>query len=157
MKLQKIIEKLCSKYSDISMKKSWGETALFYNPNNVLPNGKYFVTFKEKDGKNDCSSKLDRDTVKYRLNLKISKKTFLEIFNEEQLPGRPAKSHIISLHSGNDFNPMKVNKIMPHPVYGWMSWACVINPSEETFHGMIKTGLFDESYDNARKLFNKQK
>ena len=25
------------------------------------------------------------------------------------------------------------DRILPHPIYAWMDWICVLNPSEKTF------------------------
>ena len=47
---------------------SWGETGVFYNPGHVLKRGIYVLTIKEKDGKNDQASQLDRPGM-YRVNL----------------------------------------------------------------------------------------
>ena len=43
---------------------------------------------------------------------------------------------------------------MPHPVYGWMSWVCVLNPSAETFKTMQP--LLAEAYDLAVAKFAKR-
>lgn len=50
------------------------------------------VTFKEKDGPNDFASQLNI-AAKYRLNLKISKQTFIKLF--KSLPKRPSAGGII--------------------------------------------------------------
>lgn len=34
---------------------NWGETRIFYNPEKLLKNSVYLMTFKEKFGKNDQS------------------------------------------------------------------------------------------------------
>ncbi len=79
MTIDELIQRIQQKYTALSENKNWGERGLFYNPNGQFPKGAYVLTFKEKDGKNDASSHLDKDG-KYRLNLKISKKTFIQLF-----------------------------------------------------------------------------
>lgn len=41
------------------------------------------------------------------------------------------------------------------PIYAWMSWICVLNPSDETFREF--KGYIDEAYDYAVEKFNKGK
>ena len=138
---------------------SWkrGETSLFYNPNGLLKRGTYCFTFKEKDGDNDCSSALNRAEVEYRMNFKITKPTFLSQFNEPSLPLRPSKGNIITLKSGRVYDPTVLNTLIPHPVYGWMGWVSIINPSEQSIEEIVKAGLLDESYEHAKAGYNKNK
>jgi hypothetical protein len=35
------------------------------------------------------------------------------------------------VETSHDFTT--VDKLLPHPVYGWMSWVSVLNPSAPTF------------------------
>jgi hypothetical protein len=42
---------------------------------------------------------------------------------------------------------------MPHPIYAWMGWIQVLNPSEETFESM--QSLFVDSYDDVVRKFEK--
>lgn len=84
------------------------------------------LTFKEKDGPNDKASNVNRDGI-YRLNLGISRETFSEMFGG--IPKRPAAGKVV--RTGHDFT--KLDRVTPHPVYGWMSWIAVLNPSKETF------------------------
>lgn len=65
-----IIDEIVSKLPGVVPKSSWGETSLFYNPGNVLPNGVYFCTIKDHDGENDTASKLNRDNV-FRLAIDV--------------------------------------------------------------------------------------
>ena len=47
---------------------SWGERGIFYNPDYTLKRGIYVLTIKEKDGKNDKASDLNRENT-FRVNL----------------------------------------------------------------------------------------
>ena len=115
-----------SEFDGLVLDKNWGERGVFYNPDKKLPKGVYILTFKEKDGPNDKASNVDREYV-FRLNLGISKSTFSEMFGA--IPKRPAAGQIVS--TGHDFT--RLDQITPHPVYGWMSWVAVLNPSTKTF------------------------
>ena len=149
MELDKLLTQLQSRFPGLVVINTWGETSLFYNPLGVLKRGAYCFTFKESDGENDASSKLNRDEVAFRLNFKISKASFLEKFGEPSLPERPPKGCIITLKSGSEYDPTALDTLIPHPVYGWMSWVSVINPSDKTITSLIEDGLFGESYTDA--------
>ncbi len=49
-----------------------------------------------------------------------------------------------------------LNTLMPHPVYGWMTWVCVLNPTLETIELMENQGLFEEAYQAAVMTINKK-
>ncbi|MEE9491989.1 MAG: DUF6194 family protein [Gammaproteobacteria bacterium] len=147
MKSEEIIEKVMGKFDGVIPKSSWGETSLFYNPGKALPNGVYFCTIKEKDGDNDKSSNLDRNRV-FRLSIGISKESYEKEFGERAK--RPGKGGIIN--TGHDF--AELNVLMPHPIYGWMSWVQILNPQEETFE--IVLPLIAEAHSNAVLKFNKK-
>ncbi len=121
---------------------SWGEKGIFYNPNGKLKRGVYVLTVKEKDGDNDKGSDLDRADV-YRVNLGVRKNTFIEMFGT--VPARPPKGGIVDMPC--DFT--ETDKILPHPVYAWMSWICTLNPSENTFEKLKP--LIKEAYDYAKE------
>lgn len=105
---------------------AWGETAFFYNPGMVLPRGVYFATIKTRDGDNDRASRLDRPGV-YRLAFGIGQKAYRAEFG--RLPSRPAAAGIVD--TGHDFAVL--DTLLPHPVYAWMGWVCVLNPGAATF------------------------
>lgn len=105
---------------------NWGERALFYDPQSRLPLGIYVLSFKEQDGPHDKVSDLARDGV-FRLNLGVTRETFTDLFGP--IPARPRVGAIIEAE--HDFAAL--DTIMPHPVYGWMTWICVLNPGLETF------------------------
>jgi len=127
-------------FPGLNVVNAWGEKSFFYNPDNLLKRGVYFLTLKEKDGDNDKASALDRENI-FRINFGISKKTFSQHFST--LPKRPAKSH--SIEGLYDFQ--KLNTLTPHPVYGWMAWVSILNPSNNSFEMLEK--LIKESYQIA--------
>ena len=127
---------------------SWGERGIFYNPAGKLKRGIYVLTVKEKDGDNDKSSKLDRKDV-YRMNLGIRKNSFSKIFGP--LPKRPAKGCTVDMNC--DFS--SINVLLPHPVYAWMGWICVLNPSSQCFEELKP--LIQEAYEYAKAKYKKRK
>ncbi len=124
--IEDIFDYATSEFEGVVIAENWGERGLFYNPDRKLPKGVYILTFKEKDGPNDKASNVSRPDI-YRINLGLSKERFKAMFGE--IPKRPAAGEVIG--TMHDFK--KVDEIMPHPVYGWMSWVGVLNPSPETF------------------------
>lgn len=147
MQPEAIVAQLMNKYADITVVEAWGETSLFYNPNLRLPRGIYFVTLKQKDGENDKASNLDRDGI-FRLSIGTSKSFFFEYFG--QPPSRPSKGCVIQ----GDWDFTTVNQLMPHPVYGWMSWVAVNNPSFNTFNSL--TPVIDEAYQKAITTYQRR-
>lgn len=126
LSIDNVLTYTTSNYEGVIVDKNWGEKGLFYNPDGKLPKGIYILTFKEKDGPNDKASNINRPGV-YRLNLGISKQTFSNMFGE--IPKRPSAGKIVD--TGHHFESL--DEIMPHPVYGWMAWVSVLNPSKSTF------------------------
>lgn len=147
MKYKDIVKIIQQDFVGIVSKTSWGETALFYNPDHLLPNGIYFCTIKEHDGDNDKASKLNRKDV-FRISLGINKTTYQNQFGVR--PKRPNKGGIID--TKHDFT--KLDTLMPHPIYGWMSWVQILNPSIKSFQSLLP--LFNESYLNAIIKFDKK-
>ena len=123
---------------------NWGERSLFYNPHHQLPKGTYFLTFKEKDGANDSASRIRHGD--YRLNVGISKVAFTDRFGA--VPARPAAGWVVQ--TGHDFT--QPDRILPHPVYGWMCWIAVLNPTHETFEEIkpLLRGAYEQAVERFR-------
>jgi hypothetical protein len=144
--IEQIVKYVQSTFPGVVDNHNWGERALFYNPVHKLPKGIYFLTFKEKDGANDSASQIK--SGQYRLNIGISKAAFTALFGG--IPARPSAGGVVN--TGHDFTACDV--ITPHPVYGWMSWVAVKNPSSATF-GELKP-LLAEAYKLAVTKFSKR-
>lgn len=142
-----IIDTITKQFSGLKVDRNWGEIGLFYNPDNLLKKGIYLLTFKEKNGANDQSSNLDRDGF-YRLNLGISKKSFIELFGS--IPKRPPAGGVIDMN----FDFSQTDTIVPHPIYGWMAWICVVNPTEISFKKILP--LIEEGYNLSLKKYSKK-
>lgn len=140
VKQEEILNRIQNQLEGLVINKNWGEVGLFYNPEGLLPKGVYVLTIKDKDGKNDCASNLDREGV-FRLNIGISKETFESYFGKR--PARPKAGQVIDL----PYDFTQKNTILPHPVYGWMSWISILNPDESQFK-LLKP-FIEESYSLA--------
>ena len=141
-----IVAQLTTRFDGLAPKASWGETSLFYNPNLALTNGVYFCTVKEHDGANDKASCLDRPGV-FRLAIGLTVQRYEQHFGPR--PARPPKGSAVV--TGHDFTRLDV--VMPHPIYAWMGWVQVLNPSDKTFASM--QSIFTESYDQVVRKFEK--
>lgn len=147
MKKEEIIKEVSERFDGLVLDKNWGEVGLFYNPEKRLSKGIYVLTFKEKDGPNDKASNINRDNV-YRLNIGITKHTFIKLFGN--IPVRPKAGKIIEM--AYDFT--ELNKIMPHPVYGWMAWISILNPEQTNFEKILP--LIEEGYSLAITKYAKR-
>lgn len=148
MQVEDIMEYMINTYrDDLIVGHNWGERGIFFNPGRKLPKGVYVLTFKERDGPNDCASNVNRTGV-YRLNLGISKSAFVNLFGE--IPARPPAGSVVT--TGHDFT--QLDQIMPHPVYGWMTWLGVLSPSQSTFETLKP--LIVEAVLLAERKYNKR-
>jgi hypothetical protein len=109
-----------------------------------------FVTLVTNDDF-DQASDLNRSSV-YRLNIGISKQTFLSLFGSKQ-PRPGAGDTPESVDSKYDFSAL--DQLMPHPIYGNMYWVCVLNPSDATFQEVVQP-LIAEAYKMAVVRENKR-
>ncbi len=148
MNVNEILQYCTETLPGVQLVESWGERGVFYNPGAVLKRGVYVLTIKEKDGANDKASNLGRPGV-YRVNLGLRKPTFIKLFGS--IPARPAAGGVVDMHC--DFTAL--DTLLPHPVYAWMGWVSVLNPSEKTFEQLKP--LVGESYEFACEKFNKRK
>ncbi len=148
MNPKEIIQYSITNLPDTVLVESWGEIGIFYNPQQKLKRGIYVATIKQKDGDNDKASNLNREGV-FRLNIGLSKKTFKELFGD--IPKRPQAGGVVDMN----FDFTVLDEIIPHPVYAWMGWVSVLNPSEETFKKCKPLVL--EAYKLAHEKFKKKK
>ena len=142
-----IIAHLLDRFEGTRVVEAWGERSIFYNPGLMLPRGVYFATVKEKDGENDKASNLDRPGV-FRFNVGTTKPVFLERFGPP--PARPGKGGVID----GPWDFTAADTLTPHPVYGWMSWVAVLNPSHETLASMSE--IVEAAFGKAKMSFEKK-
>jgi hypothetical protein len=124
-----VLAALLARHDGLVAIESWGETALFHNPGRALPRGVYFATLKQRDGAHDRASRLDRPGV-FRLSLGTSRDLFAARFGPP--PGRPEKGGVVA--GPWDFTAL--DQCTPHPVYGWMGWVSILNPSVASFEAL---------------------
>jgi Family of unknown function (DUF6194) len=125
LQVEDIASEILAMDSGIVFGSNWGERALFYNPNWDLKKGIYVATFKERDGANDRSSCLNQEG-RFRLNLGLTKASYIRLFGSP--PKRPSAGQIVD--TGHDFTVS--DTFTPHPIYAWMGWIAVINPTQST-------------------------
>ena len=140
-------DEICRRFAGVVPKASWGETALFYNPGLLLAHGVYFCTLKQHDGDNDKASALNRTGV-FRVAIGLAPASYVKLFGAK--PARPLKGGCVA--TGHDFTALNV--LMPHPVYAWMGWAQVLNPSLKRFAEILP--LIGEAHARAVDKFNKK-
>lgn len=125
---------------------SLGEMGIYYNPGLVRERGVYILTVKEQDSEQDKVSQLDREGV-FRLNIGVPKQTHQKLFANTPLPLETGGTAEVQ------YDYTALDTIMPHPVYAWMGWICVLNPSEETLQKLQP--FIKEAYDFAVAKFNR--
>ena len=138
---------LLATFDGLDVRPSWGERAYFYNPGNRFARGAYFLTLKEKDGANDRASALDRPEI-WRLNFGLPRKEFIRLFGHT--PARPGKGGVIE----GPWDFTACDRLTPHPVYGWMSWVAILNPTEPTFETLKP--LITQAHQKAAATFDKR-
>lgn len=126
MNPQEILDFCLSNLDGTVFVESWGEKGVFYNPEGKLKRGVYTLTIKEKNGENDKASDLDRSGI-FRINIGSKKQTFLDLF--KCIPHRPQAGGVVDMPY--DFTCL--NRMIPHPVYGWMGWVCMLSPDQDGF------------------------
>ncbi|MEO0497454.1 MAG: DUF6194 family protein [Pseudomonadota bacterium] len=141
-----VLDKL-ARYKGVVPTRAWGEWMLAYNPGNHFPRGTYFATIKLDDGENDKASRLKRDNV-WRLNFGPLRSEFVQQFG--QPPARPGKGAVIE----GPWDFTSIDQLMPHPVYGWMSWMCVLCPTASTLEELEP--LLVSAHGRAKATFDKR-
>jgi len=112
-----------------------------------LPNGVYFLTIKENDGPNDKASALDREGV-FRISFKPEASTYQRHFGNK--PKRASKGGLMD--TGVDYSVL--DTWLPHPIYAWMGWTMILNPTRERFEFLMP--FIEESYVQAQNRFLKR-
>jgi hypothetical protein len=132
-----IIEYITGTFEGIYTLEASGDTFFMLDPEGKFP----FATLVTSDV-NDAFSNLARPGI-FRLNIGLSKAKYLSFFGAP--PERDSESEY-------DFTAL--DKLMPHPVYGRMYWACILNPGATTFETLVKP-LLAEAYDRDASKYAK--
>jgi hypothetical protein len=109
----------------LTLQRYYGESAVFYNPGRAAPLGVIVASVKDHDGPNDRRANLSRPDV-YRLAFGLPRTTYAELFGD--VPARPPKGGVVVLP---DHDLTALDQLMPHPVYAWMGWVQILNPTTD--------------------------
>jgi len=111
---------------------AWGDTfAWCRRPDGTIPKMP-FATLVTKDYTGfDEESRLNRGGL-FRLNMELGRQQFEETFG--------FTPDLCDSHRAR-FDFAATNTFFPHPVYGKSSWACIINPEEDS-RTRVESGLF---------------
>lgn len=150
MHVEKIESYFITQFNDVYAYDAWGERSFFLNPQKQFKRGTYFATLKMQDGEHDTASHLNREGI-FRVNMGLSKDCYKTLLGE--LPKRPPKGGVIT-NSTNNIDFTVLNTLLPHPVYAWMGWVCVLNPDESLFRWCKP--LFENAYNKASLLTMKK-
>lgn len=138
-----VLEAVLSLDGDLVVKRTWGESSVFYNPGGASAHGRYVLTVKDRDGPNDTGSRLNRDGV-FRVSVGLTREEYAALLGPA--PKRPAKGRAVE--TGHDFARLGV--WIPHPVYAWMIWACILCPCEADRGELLR--LAAAGLDKARRI-----
>ena len=127
---EEILDHLLGLDSALRIEPYWGERSIFYNPGGVAPLGVIFASVKDHDGPNDASANLSRPGV-YRFAFGMAAGTYEERFGDP--PPRPAKGAVVQL---DGYDPERIGRLMPHPVYAWMRWVQILSPGRADYSEM---------------------
>jgi hypothetical protein len=144
-----IVRRLLGLEPDLRLAPYYGERAIFYNPGDVAPLGVIFAAVKDRDGPNDHRAKLSRVGV-YRLAFGLTPATFAHRFGD--VPPRPPKGGVVAL-PGYDLT--RLDELMPHPVYAWMSWVQILAPTTARFESLAP--LLGESLQLAKARWQRRR
>jgi Family of unknown function (DUF6194) len=120
----------------------YGERSLFYNPAGAAPLGIIVCSVKDHDGPRDRASQLDRPGV-WRFAFGMTRSSYEERFGMR--PARPPRGGVVELAG---YDPSKIGRLTPHPVYAWMAWAQILSPTRAQFDALRP--MLAESIESAR-------
>jgi Family of unknown function (DUF6194) len=110
--------------------------------------GVIVASVKDHDGPNDRRANLSRPDV-YRLAVGLTRTIFAELFGD--VPARPPKGGGVALP---EHDLTKLDELVPHPVYAWMSWVKILNPTTARFDS--RRDLLTSSVDLARDKWRRR-
>ena len=106
------------------------------------PNFATIVTTDEHDM--GSPSDLARDGI-FRLNIGVGKQTFQRLAG-----GAPGAAGSARSGAPDDVDYAALDQVLPHPVYAKQRWLSILNPSRETFEGVVKP-LLAEAHERLAK------
>jgi hypothetical protein len=148
MPSEELLRELLALDPDMTRERYYGERAVFYNPGRTAPLGIIVAAVKDHDGPNDRRANLSRPGV-YRLAFGLNRTTFTELFGD--VAARPPKGGVVAI-PGYDLTAL--DELMPHPVYAWMSWVQILNPTTDridSLRGLLTSSLYLARYKWRRR------
>jgi uncharacterized protein DUF6194 len=124
-----IVQYIRERYPDAFIATAMGAT-FFSCDESSWPNFATLVTTDEHD--TAPVSNLARPGV-FRLNISLGRERFAQLVGGQRSP---------------DFAALDI--LMPHPVYAPQNWACILNPSTESFDHVVKP-LLDEAHERLAR------
>jgi hypothetical protein len=116
-------------FKGVDVVTAMGATFFSLDPEKHWPNFATIVTTDEHD--DGSPSNLSARPDVYRLNIGVSRETFDRIARGATGPDHAA-----------------LDRLLPHPVYARQHWISILNPSAETFEGVVKP-LLHEAHDRV--------
>jgi hypothetical protein len=145
---EEILTDLLGRDDGLRRERYWGEQSIFYNPGRSAPLGVIFASIKDHDGANDSSAKLSRPGV-YRFAFCLAPGSYARMFGV--VPARPPKGGVVALP---DYDPTRLQELMPHPVYSWMRWVQILAPTTAQFESLRPH--LDESFALVKAKWNRR-
>ncbi|WP_125775585.1 DUF6194 family protein [Antribacter gilvus] len=122
---------------------AWGDSFFSYAPDGTIPqNTQPYATVVTKNYPDDTASDLDAEG-RWRVNIQVDRATFRELTGEEPR----------GLALARDFSAADV--VLPHPVYGSLSWVSVVNPGDRC--GELVLRLLRDAHDAARTRYERRR
>jgi hypothetical protein len=146
---EEILSDLLGRDPGLRLERYWGECSIFYNPAGEAPLGVIWASIKDHDGENDRSAELSRDGV-YRFAFQLSRSEYEGRFGA--VPRRPPKGGVVDLP---DYDPTRVDTLMPHPVYAWVRWVQILSPTRARFEPLRP--LLDDSLQVVKWKWGRRK
>ena len=146
---EEVLRDLLGRDPGLRRERYWGEQSLFYNPGDLAPLGVIFASIKDHDGANDRAANLSRNGV-YRFAFCLAPATYHAMFGDP--PARPPKGGVVAFP---DYDPTRLDELMPHPVYAWMRWVQILAPARDSY-ASLRPHL-DESFELVRAKWNRRR
>ena len=148
MEPDEIISDLLGLDRHLRLERYWGERSIFYNPGRAAPLGVIFASLKDHDGPNDSSSRLSRPGV-FRFAFAMTADEYEGRFGAP--PPRPPKGAVVELA---DYDPTRLGRLMPHPVYAWMRWVHILAPARADIESLGP--LLGDSLEEVRAKWKRR-
>ena len=126
-----VVHAITEAFPDVDVVTAMGATFFSLDPEKHWPNFATIVTTDEHDM--GSPSNLSARPEVFRLNIGVSRQTFDRLVGDQADPDYAA-----------------VDRLLPHPVYAQQHWISILNPSAETFDGIVKP-LLVEAHDRIAK------